>query len=662
MNTERFPFNYLIILILLVGLGACQPPATPTQVPNIDEQIPSTPTHTSTPTPKKTVEVCDPSGNIDPKTTYPISAGNPQWLPGSSDYINSGDFNGDGLADIVFTRYNHSSTDISEVEILLNDGNGGLVAGNDTIFDGSIPTVQNPRWVVIEDFNNDGTSDIFFADTGIDADPWPGYQNTLLLSTPDGKLVDTTSNLPQQSDYSHSAAAADIENDGDLDLFIGNIGNYPPQIWVNDGNGVFSVGAGRLPANQANLELNRYTASLFADLNNDTYPDLVLGVDQSTLDSVVLLNDGAGVFSLGTSPLPPNPGAHPGSSVLSILAADINQDGYQDLIVNGVRDWLRSCQCYFGFFTQALVNNGDGTFRDETESRLPQPGIPIDWLIKLEQYDLDNDGDLDITGRNTGEDPKDNLSYLNDGNGFYRLSYEDYHIPVPNLYTFLDLEDNDELDIFAFVGDFSIGSDDRQYFSQTGYNLVRDVGCRSASRGEVEFATITPPPPTPTISPQLYERGFTLYDDGVVRLVQDHWLDVWNGEVADDSTDVVYAGTKSIKVSVQQYGGFTIGCYPPRDVSSYSWLVLYVNVGDTLYPQISVSANLQGEPLTAMPINLFHYLEDRQLKSGEWNKVVIPLSTIDPDGKDIDELFFRIDVIGTSPLYFDEIRFISAEP
>jgi hypothetical protein len=100
--------------------------------------------------------------------------------------------------------------------------------------------------------------------------------------------MNAAANIPQQPDYSHSAAAADIDDDGDIDLYIGNTwgqARFPPQIWINNGNGVFSVSDGHLPPDQATLERYVYTASALADVNNDGAPDLILGANETTLDS-----------------------------------------------------------------------------------------------------------------------------------------------------------------------------------------------------------------------------------------------------------------------------------------------------------------------------------------------------------------------------------------
>lgn len=109
--------------------------------------------------------------------------------------------------------------------------------------------MQQAVKIIVTDFNGDGQPDVFIADFGQDAfDPsqgtFPGRQNTLLLSTPEGKLIDATANLPQQSDTTGHAAAADIDGDGDFDLLILNLPGQKrigPHLWLNDGTGRFTV-------------------------------------------------------------------------------------------------------------------------------------------------------------------------------------------------------------------------------------------------------------------------------------------------------------------------------------------------------------------------------------------------------------------------------------
>ena len=45
-----------------------------------------------------------------------------------------------------------------------------------------MPAPIGPRKIVVADFNGDGWPDIFIADFGLDASPFPGNHNWLLLS------------------------------------------------------------------------------------------------------------------------------------------------------------------------------------------------------------------------------------------------------------------------------------------------------------------------------------------------------------------------------------------------------------------------------------------------------------------------------------------------
>lgn len=356
-------------------------------------------------------------------------------------WVDSADFNDDGFPDILLSRGVFQSGEAFEIDILLNDGKGAFQVGTSDVFSGEIPKVVEPREVVLADFNGDDRIDIFFADQGMDADPWPGHQNTLVLSAPGGKMVNATANLPQQSDQTHSATAADIDGDDDIDLFVGNLGGggVPPQIWKNNGTGKFTIAEGLLSSEQTNLSLNWYTTSLFADINNDTYPDLVLGQGNPNRDSHVLLNDGTGHFTQVETPLPPSFFA-PEQQPVDIKAGDITSDGFLDLFLVDTRN------TYFGWYIQVLINNGDGTFRDETSSRLSQSGAEEPWMWQVNLIDLKMDGNLDIGASPTqGRGP---LFYINDGEGIFTKQPNVFNIEHPYLWTFLDIDQDGFLDVF----------------------------------------------------------------------------------------------------------------------------------------------------------------------------------------------------------------------
>ncbi|MCB2223841.1 MAG: VCBS repeat-containing protein [Actinobacteria bacterium] len=380
-------------------------------------------------------------------------------VDGAVERIATGDFNGDGWTDALVARMVFQSPDSRPIDILLGDGND-LSPATAELFGDDVPGLTHPAAILVEDFNGDGVADVFVADTGMDAPPFPGYQNTLLLSAPGGAIVDATDRLPQQWDQSHFAAAADVDLDGDLDLYVANLGGggVPPQIWLNDGDGRFTV-SDLLPPAQADLTRNWYTSAGFADVDGDADPDLILGHGDPGRDSHVLLNDGSGAFTQHPQDLPPTPlGAD--DLVLDVDTADLDGDGLDDLILVSTRNDYR------GRYIQILIGNGDGTFRDESGQRIDigavQDGI---WIKGVDLLDLEWDGDLDMVARPLEGQPQ---FYLNDGTGsFTRWD------PGFDLWSFalLDLDGDRNWDALNVVG-----ADPPAVTRETTI-LVRHAGC-----------------------------------------------------------------------------------------------------------------------------------------------------------------------------------------
>jgi hypothetical protein len=332
------------------------------------------------------------------------------------------DWTQDGWADIFATStVEGGGTDFGAV-VLVNDRRGGFAEATTSVFQGPVPAFDTPREVVVADFDGDSHPDLFVADHGLDDWPWPGHQNKLVVSAPGGKLMDATGLLPQQSDMTHSAAAADIDADGDQDLFIGNMISFSPEIWLNDGSGNFTKGEmGRLPEAQTDLTKNAYSASLFADVNADGAPDLILGTGYccgQRTRSHVLLNDGSGWFSLMPGAIPPHEmGQTSIDHVLDVQAADLNADEHVDLVFV-LTSFLDPPPEYVGRYIQIMVGDGDGTFRDETDTRLPQEENDDADFPFVSLIDLDYDGDLDLaTALGIWWLPAP--FYLNDGQGVF---------------------------------------------------------------------------------------------------------------------------------------------------------------------------------------------------------------------------------------------------
>jgi FG-GAP-like repeat len=370
------------------------------------------------------------------------------------------DFNGDGHEDVLIARSSPDAQHTFPVTILLGDGKGHFTDGTSSIFAGDVPRTQVPRQIVIADFNGDHRPDVFVADHGDDHDPWPGYQNTLILSAPGGKLVDATANLPQVYDFTHSAAAADVNGDGTTDLYIGNIGganNVPPRILLNDGTGHFTVADGLLPGLVTDLSLNTYTGSAFADVNGDGHPDLVLSANTDTPQSLVLLNDGTGHFSELPGALPAKPFG-PDAIGLDPTPLDINGDGRPDLVIG----FTKGNPFYVGRWIQVLINNGDGTFRDETATRLPQSDNSDGWPVFFQPRDLEHNGRIGFGLQTSGVGSGAPLLYLLDKNGDFQ--------PGPpvgfgvSAWAFIDAKGDGSNDIVGVTGsgDVLLSSEFRQ--------------------------------------------------------------------------------------------------------------------------------------------------------------------------------------------------------
>jgi hypothetical protein len=231
---------------------------------------------------------------------------------------------------------------------------------------GALPSFDNPKEIVTGDFNGDGRPDIFVAASGYDASPWPGATNGLLISNADGTYTDRSSTLPQTPDFSHAARVGDVNGDGRLDIYVGNVfgaGRIGPYFLMGKGDGTFMQKTTGLPPQIQSLQ-EKFLSCLLVDVDRDGYPDLVLGThgDGGFVDNIVLFNDGTGDFTRRSRDvLPP----WPQHATLDIVAPDINRDAWPDLLVLTSRTDSAS-----GSGLQVLINQRNGTFADETVARL----------------------------------------------------------------------------------------------------------------------------------------------------------------------------------------------------------------------------------------------------------------------------------------------------
>jgi hypothetical protein len=346
--------------------------------------------------------------------------------------LKTGDFNGDGITDVLVSRVNWSDVGVSPValQVFLGDGKGGYTDGTAQVFAAGSAYVHYVPRIFVADFNKDGVTDIFTPDFGVDGLPYPGGQNGLFLSSPASRqLVNATATLPQGLRQNHGTSLGDINGDGYTDILVNalnDVNGHTEDLLINDGTGHFVSSPALLPAYlKSSANVAGHTWSMIADLNGDGAADIVLGTwNVSTMPSQVLLNDGHGSFA-NAAPIDLPRSGVTGESIVGIETIDLNGDALPDLVLSITNG---SGGFYDVPYLQLLVNDGKGHFHDETQARLPQsttavPGAASDWYLSTRIVDLNNDGFQDIVVDDAnGSGPSKVL--MNDGHGVFTPGYQ----------------------------------------------------------------------------------------------------------------------------------------------------------------------------------------------------------------------------------------------
>lgn len=209
------------------------------------------------------------------------------------------DINNDGYDDFIYggPKWKNDGfvDEVVPLTVYINSTNNTFTQSNAQVFGNTVPSYTHVREMTTSDFNNDGYTDIVVANTGYDWEPFPGQNNAVLMNNGLGNLVETigSSKTHNYKGFTHSSDVGDIDGDGDFDIVYTDItgsGVDGPEVRVliNDGLGNFE--------DKIYSSNNEWTATKLVDLNNDGYPELVLGASESKSDSVILWNDGFGNY------------------------------------------------------------------------------------------------------------------------------------------------------------------------------------------------------------------------------------------------------------------------------------------------------------------------------------------------------------------------------
>ncbi len=281
-----------------------------------------------------------------------VQVGGQPDTSGFAEGILVADVNADGLPDVLVTPIDYPELPELPVQFFLNSGGGILQPGE---FDGPAPIERSVMSIVAGKFLRSSERPGFFLPDMGPTDG-SGAQSKLLLpsgvSKANGKLRDaTTGSLPPQVVRTMGAAAGDVDGDGVDDLAVFHDGVH---LLRNDGDGHFRADAEAFPtwASDAGREDNRFVCGAFVGGNL-----LVFG--KSGSPGRVFLGDGMGHFADGAAL--PEPAASGGPAIGGCaVVADLNGDGNPDVIVAFTQPNV----------IQILINKGDGTFSDETATRM----------------------------------------------------------------------------------------------------------------------------------------------------------------------------------------------------------------------------------------------------------------------------------------------------
>ena len=372
------------------------------------------------------------------------------------------DLNGDGHLDIMASSWGLRD----QVRYFENTGDGRFVDRTEAA---GLTGIVGGLNMVHADYNNDGHVDVLIL-----RGAWrpEGHPNSLLRNDGDGTFTDVTEAAGLLDAHpTQTAAWADYNNDGHLDLFIGNesstdeapipwippnAGTHPGELYRNNGDGTFTDVAA-----DVGLDVVGYVKGVtWGDINNDGRMDLYVSV----YDAPNRLYRNAGADTQGRwrfTEIGAAAGVQEPMESFPTWFWDYNNDGWLDLFVSGWRASAGDVAAeYLGQPADAELprlyrNEGDGTFTDVTEpARLDR----VLYSMGSNFGDLDNDGWLDAyvgTGDPDFRSLIPSRMFRNDGGTRFQevtAAGGFGHLQKGHAISFADLDHDGDQDIHAVMG------------------------------------------------------------------------------------------------------------------------------------------------------------------------------------------------------------------
>ena len=231
-----------------------------------------------------------------------------------------GDVNADGLDDFYACGASGQAG-----SLMVQQKNGAFVSVDTTVFneDALCEDVD----AVFFDANGDASLDLFVISGGNEVPKKSSaLEDRLYINDGTGHFTKKGDAFTKQYENKSSIAAADIDHDGDIDVFIGNFASPTgygilknSYLYLNDGKANFTL------ASSKTIDLNvlgMVTAASFTDINKDGWQDLV--VTGEWMPVKIFINN-KGKFK--AMDIPNSTGLWQ-----SICMADVNGDGFVDIL------------------------------------------------------------------------------------------------------------------------------------------------------------------------------------------------------------------------------------------------------------------------------------------------------------------------------------------
>jgi len=293
--------------------------------------------------------------------------------------VSIADVNNDGLVDIYISKELYDDNpEIRRNKLYINNGNFTFKESAKTW---NVDVSARTRHSVFFDYNNDGLLDLYL----LNQPPNPGsyskffgsdltlpeYRLQLFENTGNNNFIDVTEKAGlNRTGFPNSVVASDLNNDGNIDLYVANDFDAPDFLYYNNGDGTFTYSTEKSLKHTSFYSMGVDSA----DINNDGLLDVMV-VDMTAEDNFRVKSNMSGM----------NP---------STFWKVVRDGGHYQYMFNSLQ-----------------INNGDQTFSDVAQFTNTSS---TDWSWANLIADFDNDGlkDIYVTNgllrdiRNTDADKK----------------------------------------------------------------------------------------------------------------------------------------------------------------------------------------------------------------------------------------------------------------